>query len=84
MSTKQKTKLRNTRFFLTTQDQADSYVKFTVPSKYNDEFTIKMADCNRVIHWSFPVSDKKERKKSLKKLKKFKELINKLYEELDS
>lgn len=76
--------IKSTRFFLDTE--VDSYVKLTAPSNKwgSDSYDLKMADCSRSINWSFYVGNKRERKKAKAKLKKFKDLIDKLYEELSA
>jgi hypothetical protein len=69
-------KLRNTRFFLCSD--ADSYVKLEVPDDGYRKYTLKLADCDRNITWYIPRG-----KKGVRKLKKFKALIDALYAELD-
>lgn len=70
--------MKEQRFFLC--KDADSYVKVSVSSYAVD---LKMTDCNRVISWEFERHTEKQRKASLKKLKKFRKVINDLYEELE-
>lgn len=79
--------MKDKRFFLC--KDADSYVNLTTPG--NSEYAaynLKMADCTRSIEWEFyangntPEEAEKNRKAALKKLTKFRNLINELYEEL--
>lgn len=74
--------LRYTRFFLTRE--ADSYVRLEVPSEYDHSYSLKMADCSRTINWSFYCQTRAQRRNSLNKLKKFRDLINQLYDELEA
>lgn len=76
--------LKDTRFFLC--KDADSYVKLNVPDqedRHYKEYGLKLSDCHRSIHWSFMATNPKQRKVSLHKLKKFRDLINELYKELE-
>lgn len=75
------------RFFLC--DDVDSYVSLSVPSSTDyGMYELKLNDCGRTIHWEFYIGGstaaerKRKRKESLKKLTKFRNLINELYAEL--
>lgn len=68
--------MKGKRFFL--EKDADSYVTLHTPEDddYSTGYDLKMADCHRSIQWYF------DKKKGHKKLKKFRDLINELYDEL--
>lgn len=73
-------KLKNQRFFLC--KDADSYAKLSIPSKYDREYSLKLADCNRSITMYFAISSDKAKEASIKKLEKLKKLIDSLHAEL--
>lgn len=77
-------KLKDTRFFLA--KDVDSYVSLETPDSenYSHGYTLKIADCHRSASWYFSAHTAKEKRASARKLKKFKELIDALYEELTS
>lgn len=73
-------KLKNQRHWLCSD--VDSYISLSVPEKYTKGYTLKLADCNRKAELYFDTETAKDRKASARKLLKVKQLIDKLYEEL--
>lgn len=69
-------KPKNQRFFLA--KGVDSYVKLTTEDGWSVE--LKMADCRRVVEWSFNVSDAKGLKASIKKLARFRQMVDELHD----
>lgn len=77
--------MKSQRFFLT--KDVDSYVYLRAPIPENKHYRcyeLKMADCSRTIAWEFGATTAKEAKASLKKLKKFRDLVNELYAALEN
>lgn len=76
--------MKSQRFFLA--KDVDSYVNLRAAGKdrHYRYYELKMADCARTVSWEFAATTPEEAKASLKKLKKFRDLVNELYTALEN
>lgn len=70
------------RRFIDTRD-ADSYIHVQVPSRWESSFTVRIADCHRVVSLYFSTEDAKAIRRSQAKLKRVMDALQRMGAELE-